>query len=74
MIQFLRQRAGLPSTSQSCASAWWHDLLQHPALAEMDERQLADLPMPRLAAPVGDRQSAFQAKGASSGVIAGTSI
>lgn len=45
------------------ARSWWQDLLQHPDLAVMTQRELADLPMPRLATPAVDRPGSPQAKG-----------
>lgn len=45
-------RALFPSIDREAAAAWRRDPLSHPALRDMDERELADLPLgrPRFAA------------------------
>lgn len=47
----LRRRASQPVDMETMA-AWRRDPLSHPALRDMDERELADLPLgrPRFAA------------------------
>lgn len=53
---------------------WWRDPLTHPDISLMDARELADLPMPRLPVPAGDRVHPLQKNGVSRGGSAATSI
>lgn len=45
-------RAISPRIDREAAVSWWRDPLSHPALTNMSERELADLPLgqPRFAA------------------------
>jgi hypothetical protein len=46
---FRNGRAAADDNSGNCPQQFWRrDLLAHPDLAGMSERQLADLPMPHL--------------------------
>lgn len=68
MIQFFRRMFDLAD------DRWENDILQHPALAHMDARQIADLPMPQLATPDAPAQTCRQRNGAPRGGSAATSI
>lgn len=48
MIQFFKRI--FPAAETACE----RDILQHPAIASMDARQIADLPMPRRRAPADE--------------------
>ena len=45
MFQFFWNRLRMPDRRER--AVWCDDILQHPAIALMDERQRGDLPMPR---------------------------
>lgn len=63
----------MPPPRQNAAN-WWRNLLSHPDITAMDERQRADLPMPQLPVPMEDRCLAAQKNGASRGGNGATSM
>lgn len=69
MIQFFwnRRNASAGATREN----WCDDILRHPAIERMDERQRGDLPLPR---PEICSADARQRNGASLGGRGGTSM
>ena len=48
ILEFMVGKRPNVSLCSRAAEVWDRDPLQHPAIAVMDERELADLPFPRL--------------------------
>jgi hypothetical protein len=73
MLKIFLNAFGLDRDADKAAPSWWHDPLSHPDIARMDQRQIADLPMPKLAAPVYPACNRVQTNVPSRGGSASTS-
>ncbi len=69
MIQFFWNRR--TKSAESAREIWCDDILRHPAIERIDERQLGDLPLPR---PEPCSAENGQRNGACLGGSAGTSM
>lgn len=69
MIQFFWNRRTTPP--DNAREFWCDDILRHPAIERMDERQRGDLPLPR---PEPCSADVCQRNGACLGGSAGTSM
>lgn len=52
MLKLFLNAFGFDRDGGNEAPTCWHDPMSHPDIARMDQRQIADLPMPKIAAPV----------------------
>ena len=73
MLKIILRAFSSPGGDTDPVRSWWRDPLSHPDIARMDQRQIADLPMPKLPVPIYQKQECAQRNGASRGGSASTS-
>lgn len=73
MLKIFLNAFGFDRDADNGPPSWWHDPMSHPDIIKMDQRQIADLPMPKLAAPVYPRCDRVQTNATSRGGSASTS-